>query len=817
VSITDQTLNRIDQTLTRSLHHVLEHKGLFTAHVHFPFDSEADRIAILDELLNKLIHQYLKSLLIWENFETLEGLLRRFSDGEKVMSFAESESTAQTFGYLSVEDDSPIWVDRKGLRISEALQPVNEVIPVYLERNVIPEKKIGEAKTFYTPLDKYIRKKTDKNGFVLISQPPQILVNVHSKEIKKTIQINSIFRPQDIDEPFNSSLNFERYPLVIINSNRLSASNSIKGTIRPTHIVNLVNVNPKLIIRSPLSSYGRNEVILHHTSCKSLFAITSSRNTLDQESIQKVNSTFFNINEYDAEDRSVIIHGEDLDGIYESVEAQIKWITDRRITNLFLNIGETLRSYDSVLHDILFRSFRLRELLAISINNALADAVLDEMLTGKNELIPRYKGLNSYYLPRDQQQLLKNLFTQLVNTISEAYSNAGFTTEKFTSIVVAPFIAENKNFIKSLPPEVQNNIEAISQCPTSGGKILVCDYLLMNELENYRITLRDSNVSLVWIEPFFKSNYNRFKRNSIEKRLSDYDVKKHVLRDKLLTSEKSVQERLNREMATLKVEPILGIPDLDFVMNDDYSYDQTKYRVDLISNSYTLSGSERLLIRMPRSKWEVLSVSDIFDYSQDVPSAIDIDYADTNILEKFLLSNQGSQIVDWRAKLKHKVASSSLESVYDTLSKLAINYECRMVSKDWFSKDWLGEKKDNSIPNQKGLLLSLGDFLSLDRQMLRTMHIQKLNEKLQQAEINREFLVFLRDNLNLTENAAKSKIYELAKRLTTNDYFHRSYQFFRNFIAISKDDDDLLKELIQAMLDIKNNLSIKKIKMISRI
>lgn len=809
LSMTDQVRNRIDQALTRSLQHHDEHKGLFTAHIHLPIGDRADRIAILDELLNKLIRQYLKSLMVWENFITLETLLGRFIDGEKVMSFEAGETDDRCFRYLSTIDDRPVWVDRTGKFVADAEEPRNEVVPIYIERNVLPEKSLREAKIFYGRLDKSVRRRTEKTGFLLIGKPPQILINVNSREIKDAIRSNSALHPKDCEDTFKSSLNFERRPIVIINSSKSSFS-SLKESFQPSHVINLLNADTSLTIRQPLSTFGRNEVILHYPDCNSLLVLSFGANRIDTDSIQRINSVLFNVNVYESADRSVIIHQEDLVNSQFHSNHLINWISDKKITNLFISIDETLRSYDSILHDILFRSYRFRELLSISISDLVARAVLNEILTGEHQLVPQYRGLNSYYLPNDQQTILRTLFSQLVEAIQNAYSSA-FKLEKFDLIFISPFIAENSKFIELLPKEISNKISTINKSSSAKHKALICDYLFNNEIDQYKQTLEGDNVTLVWIDSFFKSNYSRTKRNLIELRLSDYDVHKHVLRDKLLTSEKSNQERLEAELSALKQEPILTIADLDLPENDDYANDQNRLRVHFQDRSYTVPASQKLLIKMSRSKWELSSPKEILDsFPGTIPNA-KVEYIDVSSLEGLIYSKDSSQIINWRLKLRAEVEKSSAETVYQAISQIASKYDCRMVSKDWFVKDWLSNRSDNSIPNQKALLLVLGEFLTLDRHMLRLMHIQKLNEKLQQAEINRGALVFLRDVLNLTENTRKSKLYELAQRMMTSEYLSGGYNFFKKFISISKDDDDTIKEIIQLMSDIKDNMRTEKI------
>lgn len=818
--MTDQNANRIDQMLTRSLKHGDSDAGLFTMHIHFPINAPLEKVKILDDLINKLIHQHLKKHLVWDNVVTLETLVNRFKDGEKVVSFdanGSDDDRDQSFRYLNILDENPVWVDRTGSYICDATEPLREVIPIFIERNVIPQKSAEEAKNYYSRIDKYIRKKAMKNGFLLISQMPQVLVTVNSKETKSFIVEHSKFHPKDIEETFKASLNFDRYPLMVVNSSKNASSRSVRDNTRPTHVVNVVDIDPNFVRREPLSTFTRSEVLLHSPLCRSLIVLSFGQNQLEDEVVQKINSTFFDVSSYERHDRSVLVHQDDLNGDLSKSEVIIKWLNDREIATLFANIDEILRSSDSILHDILLRSYRLRKLLALSVNETLSKVVLNEILTGECELIPQHKGLGSYYLPEDHLTLLKKLFTQIVTSVQRAYAHAGIAIEKFDSTIIAPFITGNEKFMALVPPTLRQRFCNINQIESLPGKILVCDHLLIRELEEHRESLLRSTVLLAWIEPFFKSNHIRFKRYSIEHRLARYDVQRHVLREKLLTHEEANQQRLNAELSALKLEPSITMVDLDLTSGDDSTNDQTRYRIQLSDQSYVIAGGQRVLIRMQRSKWELLPVNELIDHFAQVKGSTGVDHIDARAIGDQLLERQSTQIFDWREKLRAKVAVTSVDAAFKSLTDLAVNFDCRMVSLDWFSKDWLAHKDGTSIPNQKGLLLVLGEFLSLDRHVLRTMQIQKLNEKMQQAEINRGLLLLMKDIVNLMDNAQPAKYYELAKRIMSSDHLGASHQFFRKFMALSQSEDELIKELIQLMSEVKKNVTIKKIKAITKL
>jgi hypothetical protein len=817
--MTSSESNRIDQILTRSLKHSEDVTGLFTMHVHFPASEPMEKIKIIDDLINKLIHQYLKKLFVSDNVLPLSALVDIFREGEKVMSFdpdGSDDTQDRSFRYLSLQNDRPIWIDRTGAFIQDATEPIRHTVPIYIERNVIPQKSISEAKKYYSRIDKYLRKKALKSGFLLVREMPQVLLNVVGKELKSLLLTNSLFGAKDIEDSFHTSLRFQRYPLLVINSSKKISSKAIKEHTKPAYIVNSIDLDPNLIIREPVSTYARSEVLLHSRSCNSLLTITFGAKELEDDPIQRINSHFFEIGPYDPTDRSVLIHREDLEGELPQEDVKIRWITDRDISVIFANIDEILRSSDSILHDILLRSYRLRKLLSLAINDHLAKAVLNEVLTGENELIPDYKGLHSYFLPDEHIALLKKLFSQLVVSIQKSYSNAGISIEKFDAVVVAPFIA-NSALLAALPIEHRRKICTMSQVLPSSSRTLICDYLLIRELDEHRAFLTASGSSIIWIEPFFKPNYTRFRRYAIEHRLKQYNVDKHVLRANLLLSETANQERLTAKLSALKMEPSVIMVDLDLTIGEESNNDHNKFRIEFANQTYSLPGSQRILVRMQNTKWEILSVRQLCDHLPESMDRVDVDHIDVRSLADQLLAKNGTQVFDWRAKLREHVAMSSIDTVYQKLQEISGQFDCKMVSKDWFSKEWVTKQGGVSIPNQKGLLLSLGEFLSLDRHVLRTMQIQKLREKFQQAEINRGMLLLTRDILNLVEKAPLAKYYEMAKRIMVSDHLGVGYQFFKRFIAVSTDDDEVIKELIELMIGAKKNVQIKKIKRITKI
>jgi hypothetical protein len=817
--ITEQTSNKLDQILTRSFEYEESNNGLFTSHIHFPNNDHETIVAITDLVINKLAHQFIKRTLNKDHLISLDALVQKSQHGEKIISLDRSgENPADMFRYLSTGNTSTAWLDRKGNVLGAVMNLNGEPFPVYSEKNVIPEKQADFASRYYIPIDKYIRKLGKKNnwkGFILVPTFPQFLINTNDKEIRDSFLKLSSFHCQDVRSQPSSFLNCEERPFILINANCDILSKTVKHRVHATHIINLIDLDKTFIRREPLKGFGRNGVVLHSKTTSNLTVLSfSDQNEIDTDEIEKINMTFMDVLPYDKADRSVIISKEDLsDRETDQKKPEIVWLKDQQITRLLYSIDDALRSTDNILHDILFNSWRFRKMLAFCLSEQIAKCVLDEINSGNCKMIPGFNGIGSHYLPDEHVQIIKGYLSKLISSIVTLYQRENLSIETSELIIVPEFIKENTQFTKRLPAMVSEKLVTASSA-SSFDKTIICEQLDPRQLCDEKL-FHGHTPTIFWIEELYRPWYEKIRKWDLQKKIRCYDTEKHPLRSPLRAFELVNMNALKSELDSLTHQAREFNIDLFHLSDGEQINDQSRYRLMCDSYNITSYGNQRFLIKA-RNKWELFTVRKIQeDLKFDHHSPLEL--IDARTLQQDILNGGTSEGFNWRAKLMEKVNVLSFDTCYKEIETLSKKYNCRMVSVDWFRKDWLAYKEGNSIPNQKGLLLALGDFLSLDKGILKAMQIQKLNERLERAEVNRGLMSMVKDILNASEHLEESKHYEIAKRFTRDDHLRSSYNFFKKYISISESDDELIKELIVLISRTKKKSLSKKLIEISAI
>lgn len=767
--------DRLERIINRTADQFNESAEFFLSHLDFSLCNKAELIEALNHLISKIYPKLVAKTILRStqpNYSTVEEGYRPFKltfllNGDPIQELIEGDSVPNGI----------LFVDKK-----------------------IPRSAPGAARDFfeyYRVLDEFYRQVCRPDLPYLVDTPTKILINVSSQPLQNKLQNGLVYHSRGLTSENPTHFRYERFPLVVFNSNELVKSVQTEAAL----VVNIIEWNDKLDFRHPVKAFTKNQITNFIESAFGLLVITANASVnIDLKQADKLNHDFFHTSS----------HRESLNNTSFSVfhrTADLKsmprviWIDDLQVGLL----------YDELL-DLMPASVPTEQIewvLTRLLNHGAFEACLpflaEEILFAKEKVYPNWEGLLNIKIPAESHPEIKSKVAQLQKRILTAMRNRSLFPNQYHQIILSESLLQNDAFKKTIPESEQRKLTTWKNVRDNSGKTLILDFPAHKPIKTnfLHFAVRLSHYDFPLINRGYRALVHQIQLRAIRDELKSLSREKFIRLNPPLDFEIARRKQLLEQLAGL---PDTGSPLLDLYQDiTSQKNNPDRYRLDFGGLSEVSPETQKYLVKLTTENWNVLPLPEVFRYYEK--AKVESIFARQDI-DSLLKPKESILPFDWRAALIKKAKQIGLDKAHQILTEMCHSYQVDMVSKEWFESDWLNPGLNASSPSRKLRLLIIGEFAGIPRSELNRIHGQKIAEQVAHTHRNRNLLKIIcrYQNLNLDKNHDHQR---LAAKYMSDSKFAKDLEILKEIFQYTPQewtDTELMADIYQLLFACQTRL-----------